>query len=41
MDVRSQADIVDARRKVLQAEERVVRSFGSNDEVAALREEST
>jgi multicomponent Na+:H+ antiporter subunit E len=40
MDVRSPADIADARRKVLQAEERVVRSFGSDDEVAALREES-
>ena len=39
MDVRSPADITDARRKVLQAEERVVRSFGSDDEVAALREE--
>lgn len=40
MDVRSPADIADARRKVLQAEERVVSSFGSDDEVAALREES-
>ena len=40
MDVRSPADIADARRKVLQAEERVVRSFGSDDEVAALQEES-
>ena len=38
MDVRSRADIVDARRKVLEAEERVVRSFGSDDEIAALRE---
>ncbi len=37
MDVRSEADIVEARRKVLQAEERVVRSFGSDEEVAALR----
>jgi len=41
MDVRSDADIATARRKVLQAEERVVRSFGSNDEVAALREEAS
>lgn len=41
MDVRSDADITDARRHVLQAEERVVRSFGSNDEVAGLREESS
>jgi multicomponent Na+:H+ antiporter subunit E len=40
MDVRSPADIAHARRKVLQAEERVVRSFGSDDEVAALRSES-
>ena len=40
MDVRSDADIADARRKVLRAEERVVRSFGSDDEVAALREEA-
>jgi multicomponent Na+:H+ antiporter subunit E len=40
MDVRSDADVANARRKVLQAEERVVRSFGSDDEVAALREES-
>lgn len=40
MDVRSPADIARARRKVLQAEERVVRSFGSDDEVAALRSES-
>jgi len=39
MDVRSDADIGAARRKVLEAEERVVRSFGSDDEVAALREE--
>jgi len=39
MDVRSDAAIADARRKVLRAEERVVRSFGSDDEVAALREE--
>ena len=39
MDVRSPADIAEARRKVLRAEERVVRSFGSDDEVAALREE--
>jgi len=39
MDVRSDADIETARRKVLEAEERVVRSFGSDDEVAALREE--
>jgi multicomponent Na+:H+ antiporter subunit E len=39
MDVRSQADIVTARRKVLEAEERVVRSFGSDDEVAALHSE--
>lgn len=38
MDVRSEADIVTARRKVLQAEERVVRSFGSDEEVAALRQ---
>lgn len=37
MDVRSDADVVAARRKVLEAEERVVRAFGSNDEVAALR----
>jgi multicomponent Na+:H+ antiporter subunit E len=36
MDVRSDADIANARRKVLQAEERVVRSFGSDDEVASL-----
>ena len=41
MDVRSEADILDARRKVLQAEERVVRSFGSDDEVASLREEAS
>ena len=41
MDVRSAADIADARRKVLRAEERVVRSFGSDDEVAALREEAS
>ncbi len=41
MDVRSPADIADARRKVLRAEERVVRSFGSDDEVAALREEAS
>jgi multicomponent Na+:H+ antiporter subunit E len=41
MDVRSDADIATARRKVLQAEERVVRSFGSDDEVAALHEESS
>ena len=40
MDVRSQADIEDARRMVLEAEARVVRSFGSDDEVAALRSES-
>jgi multicomponent Na+:H+ antiporter subunit E len=40
MDVRSPADIAHARRMVLQAEERVVRSFGSDDEVAALRSES-
>jgi multicomponent Na+:H+ antiporter subunit E len=40
MDVRSDADIATARRKVLQAEERVVSSFGSDDEVAALREEA-
>ena len=39
MDVRSDADIEAARRKVLEAEERVVRSFGSDDEVAALRGE--
>jgi multicomponent Na+:H+ antiporter subunit E len=39
MDVRSRADIVTARRKVLEAEERVVRSFGSDDEVAALHSE--
>ena len=39
MDVRSDADIETARRKVLEAEERVVRSFGSDDEVAALRGE--
>ena len=39
MDVRSAADIAAARRKVLEAEERVVRSFGSDDEVAALRSE--
>ncbi len=39
MDVRSHADIAAARRKVLEAEERVVRSFGSDDEVAALRSE--
>ena len=37
MDVRSHDDIVAARRKVLEAEERVVRSFGSDEEVAALR----
>jgi multicomponent Na+:H+ antiporter subunit E len=36
MDVRSEADVASARRMVLQAEERVVRSFGSDDEVAAL-----
>lgn len=36
MDVRSQADIDTARRKVLQAEERVVRSFGSDEEVREL-----
>jgi multicomponent Na+:H+ antiporter subunit E len=36
MDVRSDADIVSARRKVLQTEERVVRAFGSDAEVAAL-----
>lgn len=41
MDVRTPADIADAHRKVLQAEERVVRSFGSDAEIAALREEST
>ena len=40
MDVRSDADIATARGKVLEAEERVVRSFGSDDEVAALREEA-
>ena len=39
MDVRSDSDIEAARRKVLEAEERVVRSFGSDDEVAALRGE--
>lgn len=36
MDVRSPDDITDARRKVLQAEERVVRAFGSDEEVAAV-----
>jgi multicomponent Na+:H+ antiporter subunit E len=36
MDVRSAADVTSARRMVLQAEERVVRSFGSDDEVATL-----
>ena len=36
MDVRSDADIAAARRKVLEAEERVVRSFGSDEEVAEL-----
>ena len=36
MDVRSDADIVAARRKVLQTEERVVRAIGSDAEVAAL-----
>ncbi|HEY5787410.1 MAG TPA: Na+/H+ antiporter subunit E [Microlunatus sp.] len=41
MGVRSDADIATARRKVLQAEQRVVRSFGSDDEVAAVREESS
>ena len=38
MDVRSDADVEDARRKVLEAEERVIRSFGSDEEVAALRQ---
>jgi len=41
MDVRSPADIAEARRKVLRAEERVVRSFSSDDEVAVLREETS
>jgi multicomponent Na+:H+ antiporter subunit E len=36
MDVRTEADVASARRMVLQAEERVVRSFGSDDEVAML-----
>lgn len=36
MDVRSDADVVSARRKVLEAEERVVRAFGSAEEVAEL-----
>jgi multicomponent Na+:H+ antiporter subunit E len=36
MDVRSEADIAAARREVLAAEERVVRSFGSDEEVAEL-----
>lgn len=39
MDVRNAADVAAARRKVLEAEERVVRSFGSDEEVAALRSE--
>ena len=41
VDVRSDADIATARRKVLQAEERVVRSFGSNEEVRALTRAAT
>jgi multicomponent Na+:H+ antiporter subunit E len=36
MDVRSEADIAAARREVLAAEERVVRSFGTDEEIAAL-----
>lgn len=36
MDVESDADVESARRKVLRAEERVVRAFGSDEEVAAL-----
>jgi multicomponent Na+:H+ antiporter subunit E len=36
MDVRSRADVAGARRMVLEAEDRVVRSFGSAAEVAAL-----
>jgi multicomponent Na+:H+ antiporter subunit E len=39
MDVRSDEDITTARRKVLEAEERVVRAFGSDDEVATLAAE--
>ncbi len=38
MDVRSEADIESTRREVLEAEERVVRSFGTDEEVAALRD---
>jgi len=38
MDVRSEADIESARREVLEAEERVVRSFGTDEEVAALKD---
>ena len=37
LDVRSEADIASARSKVLEAEERVVRSFGSDQEVAELQ----
>jgi len=38
MDVRSEADIESTRREVLEAEERVVRSFGTDEEVAALKD---
>lgn len=38
MDVRSQADIVAARRGVLAAEERVIRSFGSSAEIEAMEQ---
>lgn len=41
MDVRSAADVEAARRKVHQAEEQVVRSFGSDAEVARLRDSPT
>ena len=38
MDVRSEADIVAARRGVLAAEERVIHAFGSDAEVAAIEQ---
>lgn len=38
MDVRSDDDVPAARRNVLEAENRVVRSFGSDEEIGAVRE---
>lgn len=38
MDVRSDADIVAARKGVLAAEERVIRAFGSDAEIAAIEQ---